>query len=139
MRINPVLVPANPIPEAVLEESNQVQKSLSNPQAETQPTNRQKEAVKEVQKEFLKQVNSGKSPKEAFFDSLKAMYTKKEAGDSFEKVHCNATARAITPEAVTSWLNVIGLAVPILVSIFDFIIHVVDTVVPKTKCDANNS
>ena len=90
-----------------------------------QKTKKQKnaEAVHRVQTEFLSQVGEGKTPREAFFDSLKAMEEPKENEDSFQKVttekNIAGALKYLTPDKIKPWLELIAFAIPIIKQIVD--------------------
>lgn len=96
-------------------------------------------SIKRVQSEFLKQLSEGKSEKEAFLGSLKAIDEKynpqkDELSIRYENaVGAKYTAKAFkmpSAESTKKWLEVIAFAVPIITGFVDWIM---DKVQPKSK------
>ncbi len=83
------------------------------------------EAVQRVQAEFLSQVSEGKSPREAFFNSLGAIeQSKNKDGDVYEKAHVakeGTLKMSIKPDQIRPWLELIKFAIPIIQSIVELI------------------
>lgn len=86
------------------------------------------QAVKRVQTEFLSQVAQGKSKKEAFLQSLKAIdekYNVEKDNVQFSKCDIAGTsvcAKSMNPETAMKWLDVIAVAVPIVMKFIDWLL-----------------
>lgn len=119
---------SNTFEQATVQKTNYRQELSSDTVREKSKSQKNKEAVLSVQAEFLSQVEQGKTPKEAFFDSLKVMEPeyKNQDGDSYckkeisEKSVANI-AKNLTPQNIKPWLELIAFAIPIIKSIMDLL------------------
>lgn len=88
---------------------------------------KKQQAVKRVQTEFLSQVSQGKSEKEAFLQSLKAIdekynLEKDTVQFSYDTAGTYKCAKSIDPETAMKWLDVISKAVPIVINFVDWLL-----------------
>lgn len=104
--------------------------------------NEKQQAVRRVQTEFLSQVSQGKSEKEAFLQSLKAIDKKYNLEkdtvqlSKYETAGTHKCAKPINPETVMKWLDVIAAAVPIVMNFVDWLLEKLpsnDNKEPQTK------
>lgn len=90
--------------------------------------NEKQQAVKRVQTEFLSQVSQGKSEKEAFLQSLKAIDEKYNLEkdtvqlSKYETVGAYKCAKFMEPNTALIWLEVIEKAVPIVMNFVDWLL-----------------